>query len=137
MIAQATHDSAHRGRTNKRHGPIRMALSLALILSGSASAGEGAFKHAYMMRGQVLEASAGEVVVCVGKRDGAQAGQVLNVVRHVSGSSYGKRAGPRFRKVDVGSVRITSLFDDHYANATVVKGAPRVNDVVELERTVP
>jgi hypothetical protein len=32
-------------------------------------------------------------------------------------------------------VKITSLVDEHYAMADVVKGAPKVNDTVELERS--
>jgi hypothetical protein len=45
------------------------------------------------------------------------------------------RAPPRFRREAVGAVKITSLVDEHYATAEVVKGTPKVNDTVELERT--
>lgn len=109
-------------------------LLLAGALVGSAVAGETSFKHSYLMRGQILEAEAGTVTVCVGKQDGARVGQVLEVVRHVPVSPHTKSASPRFRKEDIGSVRITTLFDDHYATAQVVKGSPKVNDTVELKR---
>jgi hypothetical protein len=85
-------------------------------------------------RGQVLATGSGSVTVCVGKNDGAEVGQVLNVVRHVRTPSYGKKSGPRFRRQDVGQVTITEVFDEHYASAKVAKGSPRVNDTVELER---
>lgn len=110
------------------------ALFLAGTLAGSAVAGETSFKHSYLMRGQVLETEAGNVTVCVGKQDGAQVGQVLDVVRHVRTSVTGKAPGPRFRREDVGTVKITSLFDDHYATAAVMKGSPKVNDIVELKK---
>lgn len=113
---------------------LLVALVLLGLLAGPAWAGETSFKHKYTMRGQVLEIQAGSVVVCIGQEDGAQVGQVLDVVRHTPKSARAKSTGPRFRKEDVGMVRITSLFDGHYATADVVKGSPKVNDTVELER---
>ena len=109
----------------RRRRPLLAALVLAGMLAGPAWAGETAFKHEYMMRGQVLEVEAAGVVVCVGKKDGAEVGQVLDVVRHVPTSSHTKTAGPRFRSEEVGTVKITALFDDHDATAEVVKGSPK------------
>lgn len=110
------------------------ALVLVGVVAGSAMAGESPIKHNFMMRGQILEVEAGSVTVCVGKRDGAQVGQVLNVVRHVAASPHAKNPALRFRREDIGTVKITTLFDEHYATAAVVKGAPKVNDTVELEQ---
>ena len=107
---------------------------LMLALTGAAHAAEGSFKHEVVMRGQILEADAGALVVCVGEADGAQVGQVLDVVRHKRVSRSPKAAGPRFRREPVGQVRITELFDTHYAQAQVVSGKPKVNDTVELIR---
>lgn len=108
---------------------------LLAAFASSAQAGEPSFRHKYMMRGQILQMDAGTVVVCVGKGDGAKVGQVLDVVRHVPVmSSDPKQAGPKFRRVDVGSVKIISLFDDHYASAKVVDGSPKVYDIVERAR---
>ena len=101
---------------------------------GSAVAAEDSFNHKYIMRGQVLELEGNTLVVCVGKQDGAEVGQVLGVVRHVRVPGNSKKAGPRYRREDVGSVRISSLFDEHYANAKIVKGSPKVNDTVELDK---
>lgn len=107
---------------------------LMLALAGSAQAEEGSFRHEVVMRGQILEARAGALVVCVGEADGAKVGQVLDVVRHKRVSRSPKAAGPRFRREPVGQVRITELFDTHYAEAEVVTGKPKVSDTVELIR---
>lgn len=107
---------------------------LMLALASTAHAAEGSFKHEVVMRGQILEANSGALVVCVGEADGAQIGQVLEVVRHKRVSRSPKAAGPRFRREPVGQVRITELFDSHYAQAQVVSGKPKVNDTVELIR---
>lgn len=120
--------------STRRRRPLLAALVLLGMIAGPVWAGGTSFKHEYMMRGQILEAETGSVVVCVGKKDGAEIGQVLDVVRHVPKSPHAKDAGPRFRKQDIGTVKITSLFDDHYARAEIVKGSPKVHDMVELER---
>lgn len=123
-----------RGAGVTRRRPLLAVLVFLGMLAGPAWAGESSFKHAYMMRGQILEIETASVVICVGKKDGAEVGQVLDVVRHVPTSPHAKNSGPRFRRESVGTVKITSLFDEHYANAEVVKGSPKVNDTVELER---
>jgi hypothetical protein len=122
-------------RANGRFQRLLVAALVLSALAGSAAAGEGSFRHGFVMRGQILESEAGSVVLCVGKQDGAAVGQVLDVIRHVRIGSRGKSAGPRFRREEVGAVKITSLVDEHYAMADVVKGAPKVNDTVELERS--
>jgi len=119
---------------SRRRRQLFAALALLGVLSGPAWAGETSFKHGYMMRGQIIEMDASSVVVCVGKQDGAAVGQVLNVVRHVPTSAHPKIPGHHFKKVDVGTVRITTLFDEHYATAEVVKGSPKMNDTVELQQ---
>jgi hypothetical protein len=108
--------------------------ALILALAGTAHAGEKSFKHEVLMRGQILEANSGALVVCVGEADGAKVGQILEVVRHKRVSRNAKAAGPRFRREAVGQVRITELFDTHYAEAVAVTGKPQVNDTVELIR---
>lgn len=108
--------------------------TLLLALASSAQAQESSFRHEVLMRGQILEAHSGALVVCVGEADGAEVGQVLDVVRHQRISRSPKATGPRFRREPVGQVRITELFDTHYAEAEVVTGKPKVNDTVELTR---
>lgn len=134
MTTSAFLDPRHGAGFTRYRRALLAALVLLGLLAGPTWAGEASFKHKYTMRGQVLEIQPGSVVVCIGQEDGARVGQVLDVVRHLSRSSRAKSTGPRFRKEGVGTVRITSLFDEHYATAEVVKGSPRVNDTVELER---
>ena len=108
-------------------------LSLAaLLLSGCATSSPA--YHSYVMQGQVLSIDGSNLNVCVGERDGATVGQVLDVVRHVPRPSSPKATTPAFRREDVGTVRIVTLFDEHYATAVVVSGQPQVNDTVEFER---
>ena len=109
-----------------------ISISLTAALATTALAGEDTFRHKYVMRGQVLEVEGNSLVVCVGKNDGAEPGQVLEVVRHVRVHKHKDSAG-QFRRTDIGKVRITSLFDDHYANAEVVEGKPQTSDTVELQ----
>lgn len=112
-------------------------IGLTLLLGSVALTGcatNSPARHEYIMRGQVLSVDGSTLTVCVGERDGAQVGQLLDVVRHVRRTQSPKASGPDFKREDVGQVRIASLFDAHYATAEIVKGQPEVNDTVELER---
>ncbi|MFA6985762.1 MAG: hypothetical protein WC213_06110 [Arenimonas sp.] len=103
----------------------------ALLLAGCASTSPA--YHQIVMQGQILSVASDTLVVCIGERDGAKVGQELAVVRHVPQPAASKAAGPGFRRAPVGQVRITTVFDDHYASARIISGRPQVNDVVELE----
>lgn len=103
-----------------------------LLLAGCASTSPA--YHQIVMRGQVLSVASDTLVVCIGERDGAKVGQELAVVRHLPQPAASKAAGPGFRRAPVGQVRITTVFDDHYASARILSGRPEVNDVVEFER---
>ena len=106
------------------------AILLAVALTGCVSDN---VRHGWIMRGQVLALDNGVATVCVGTRDGAKVGQVLEV-RHITvqPTSNPHAAGPTISRSDAGWVKITELFDEHYARAQVVSGNPAVNDVVEL-----
>lgn len=110
------------------------ALAFSFALPGVASASEGGFRHNVLMRGQVLEKGDETLVVCVGQADGAQVGQVLDVIRHKRRIRRSRAGGPRYRRENIGQVRIAELFDSHYAEAEVISGSPKVNDTVELIR---
>lgn len=109
-----------------------MALMLSLAFATAANAQE--ISHKYLMRGQILDAQDKTLVVCIGKEDGAQVGQVLDVIRHKRGPHQHKSTAPTFVRTDIGQIRITSIIDDHYANATVIEGEAKLNDSVELQR---
>lgn len=131
--AHAWHSDVLRGG---RRLFVMLAFAFALVLAtpGISSASEGGFRHGFLMRGQVLEKQAGSLVVCVGRADGAQVGQVLDVIRHVRRARRSRGGGVRYRRESVGQVRIVELFEDHYAVAEVIAGRPKVNDTVELVR---
>jgi hypothetical protein len=123
--------SGHLARAVTRSA-AGFALAAMLGLSGCATSSPA--YHSYVMQGQVLSMENNTLNICVGERDGATIGQVLDVVRHVPRTSSPKATTPSFRREDVGTVRIVSLFDDHYATAVVVSGQPQVNDTVHFER---
>ncbi len=134
-----TDPNAHSVETtsHQTHRPLSRAICAAMLLGVVALSGcatNSAMHHEYVMRGQVLSVDGNTLEVCVGERDGAEVGQVLNVVRHTRKTGSPKAGAHQYSLEDIGKVRITGLFDEHYANATVVNGQPLVNDTVELER---
>jgi hypothetical protein len=111
---------------------VGLALAASLVLGGCAT--NSASYHRLVMQGQVLSMDGGTLTVCIGDEDGARVGQVLDVVRHVPRTGAPKASGPSYRREPVGSARVETLFDGHYATAVVVSGQPRVTDMVEFER---
>ena len=89
--------------------------------------------HSFFMRGSVVKVAGNALVLCVGKLHGAKAGQVLKVYRNVE-HPHGGRSPMSFMRKDVGTVRISEVVDDHYANAVIVTGTVKANDIVELRR---
>ena len=116
--------------------PLLLALAIVstpvAVLAQSAGRSPG-IGHSFFMRGSVVKAAGGTLVVCVGKLHGAEAGQVLKVYRNVE-HPHGPRGPMSFMQKDVGTVRINAVIDDHYANAVAISGDVKVNDIVELER---
>lgn len=94
--------------------------------------------HKYIMKGQILDVSNGEVSLCIGSADGATVGQELPVYRYIvvpKGPYTGvrTRATPlSYRRETVGSVKITQIVDEHFARATILQGDLKENDVAEL-----
>lgn len=89
--------------------------------------------HKYSMKGQILDVDNGEVYLCIGSAEGANAGQELPVYRY-SKVPYGgaKQGAPTFKRESIGSVKITQVVDEHFAKANVLSGNIMVNDVAEL-----
>ena len=117
---------------SRRSGVLVLAAAL-LAVPTLSIAGPQTLYHSWVMRGQVLSQESGKVVLCIGKRDNAEVGQELEVIRQsvVPGA---KRTEPNIRRATVGKVRINRIFDEHYSEAEVIQGEPKVNDTVELER---
>ena len=100
------------------------------VVAGCASV-KGA-RHEYLMKGQVLEVSGGQAYLCVGSASGAKEGQELDVFRYVPSSILGEKQRPSYRREKVGTVKITQVVDAHFANAQVLSGNVRANDVAEF-----
>jgi hypothetical protein len=113
---------------------VAVALAAIMLAAPAVSlAGPKAMYHGWIMRGQVMSVEEGKTVLCIGKRDNAKVGQELDVIRQtlVPGA---KRTEANYRRENVGKVKITKIFDEHYSEAEVVSGDLKVNDTVELER---
>ena len=120
-------------RSSSRRSVV-LVLAAALLAAPTFSlAGPQTLYHSWIMRGQVLSQESGKVVLCIGKRDNAEVGQELEVIRQ-SVIPGAKRTYPNIRRETVGKVRINRIFDEHYSEAEVIQGEPKVNDTVELER---
>lgn len=105
-------------------------LAAPLMATTQPAAASPGIGHTFFMRGSVVSTTGGQIVICIGRVDGAQAGQVLKVFRTVN--MPGPRGG--FRRQDIGTMRIESVLNDHYANATSLAGSVNLNDIVELKR---
>ncbi len=114
--------------------PVLAAVGVLLVLGITACGSEDPCRHTVRMRGHILEVPHGRLVLCVGEKDAVQVGQVLQAFsqRRVTGKD--EQPGPRYRREPSGTVRITSLFDEHYATAEIVTGKPGIHDIVELPR---
>lgn len=110
---------------------LLLAASSALLLA--ACAGTSPAYHRYVMKGQVLSVQDDSLTVCIGTPDGAEVGQELALLRNMRTHGSIKAAGPAFRREPIGRVRIAMVFDEHYAKAQILKGRPRVDDIVELD----
>lgn len=113
---------------------LATALTSLLLLSACSSI-EGV-RHEYVMRGQVVEVTGRDAVVCLGLRDGARVGQELQAYRLVTTTTgTPARNPPRWERHKVGVVRIVEVVDEHFARAQVISGDVAVNNLVELSQT--
>lgn len=123
--------SSNTARSSWSRALAVVALSGLLAVSTSASA--DSVRHGFFMQGQVLSVNDKTVTICIGKLHGAEVGQVLQVIRHEAGP-YSPKVTHSFTRKSVGSVRIASVFDEHYSTAEVIGGKIKVNDTVELDK---
>lgn len=106
-------------------------LACLALLAGCSSMDN--VRHEYLMRGQVVEVTGKDAVICVGSKDGASAGQVLSAYRIAPASGGGSAKSPaKWERVSVGSVRISQVIDEHFARAEITAGEVQVNNLVEL-----
>lgn len=110
-----------------------VALTFALVGMSSCASLQSA-GHKYLMRGQVVEVAGNEAVVCIGSADGARVSQELTAYKLVNKSIAGGpgKNPPRWERVNVGTVRVVEVLDEHFAKAQVINGDVKVNDIVEM-----
>lgn len=103
---------------------LSIAAAASLLLLGSTSLVAQGIGHSFFMRGKIVRMDAGGTVACLGKADGAQVGQILEVYH----------ATPRHRSL-VGHVQVDQIFDDHFAHFEVTDGKPQKGDWVRLRHS--
>jgi hypothetical protein len=116
-------------------GTVLVAL---VAIACAATPGEPSFRHRQLMKGSITAIEDGQAYLCIGTRDGAAPGQVLDVVRVVrAGPLAQKSSGVRFKREHVGKVKIVEVVDEHFARAERIEGQAREGDMVELEGPSP
>ncbi len=100
-----------------------------IVLEGCSNSN---FSHKYIMRGQIISV-VDDVIICVGKGDGAKVDQVLTSYRFVMNDDN-HEAADIFKKIETGKVRIDELINEHYAKVTVINGEVKIYDTVELDK---
>ena len=103
-----------------------------LLAVPAARADDPGIRHTVFMAGSVIEASAEGIYLCIGTADGAEPGQVLDVVRVTRDRSVNPKQGVRFHREKVGKVKIDAIVEEHFAQATVLDGKVEKGDIVRL-----
>jgi hypothetical protein len=112
---------------------VMMVLASVAMAAASPVQAQG-IGHTFFMRGSIVGADSTGTIVCIGRADGAQIGQTLDVYRPVSSPGLNKGSAAPFRRKLVGHVKIDHIYDDHFAHVTIQAGRPKKHDVVELRR---
>jgi CRISPR/Cas system-associated protein endoribonuclease Cas2 len=84
--------------------------------------------HGYLMKGSVIDTYDSEIIICIGKKDGATVGQELDAYHIVKVT----RARAGYKRVFAGKIQITEIIDEHFAKAKVLSGKVDKDDIVEL-----
>jgi len=113
---------------------LKNVLLLSALLGMSACSSLQSARHEYLMRGQVVEVTGDEALVCVGSADGAAVNQELTAYKLVNRNPGAPgRNTPSWERVSVGTVRIVQVVDEHFAKALVTSGEVKVNNLVEMK----
>ena len=97
------------------------------------------------MRGSVLMKLDDEAHICIGSDDGIQMGDVLFVYRIKVDNQWwlpeyqqrvptATRKKINYQRVKVGEVRLTEIFDEHFAAVRLISGELQGSDIVERGR---
>lgn len=111
------------------HFILAVVLAAGIFLAGCSNT---AFYHKNMMRGQIVEQSAQRTLICIGAKHGAEVGQKFNVIRFHEEIAPGEGDDP-YTMEKVGTVEITKIVNDHFAQVKLISGDIKAKDMVELE----
>lgn len=111
----------------KRNYAVILFLASVLFTTQCAS-----FYHAYMMKGNILKQNGNELYICIGTKDGAKEGQIFNVFTYKEDPKF-VDTPEYFKRVVVGTIKITKIVHEHYAKAVLVSGKANKYDFVELK----
>ncbi len=106
---------------------------LAIFSIALAGCANSDFSHEYLMRGQVIAASSDNIVICVGREDGAKVGQELFAFRFFETNNSGE-GDDIYERRNIGKVKVEKFIDGHYAKVIVVEGDIKKYDMVQLNK---
>jgi len=113
---------------------IMVALAGISMLSASPVLAQG-IGHTWFMRGSIVGTDTNGTIVCIGKADGVEVGQTLEVYRVINHPGPSKGVAPTYHRQLIGHVTVDHIYDDHFAHVSVKDGAPAKHDIVELRRS--
>jgi len=116
-----------------RRGFVYLAALIVLIVFAGCSSIQSAYHERYM-RGSILKQSGDQYYLCIGKKEGAHVGQVLDVYRFTEISpAVTAIDAPVWSKDLTGKISITEVVQEHYAKAKRIQGDVRKGDIAEIK----
>jgi hypothetical protein len=110
-------------------------LALLLLVQGGCSRMESE-KHKHLMKGQILDVVDNSVYLCIGSKDGAEAGDQFTVYRFervVNPNPDYSPERPYYKREAVGRIKIVEVFEEHMAKAIILSGEAKPDYFVEME----
>ncbi|WP_292694195.1 MULTISPECIES: hypothetical protein [unclassified Novosphingobium] len=109
---------------------VMMAFEVPLFAASVPASAQG-IGHTWLMRGSIIGIDYRGPIVCIGRVDGAEIGQVFKIYRPAPVYLRRRHAG-QYRQKTVGHVSIDQIIDDHYAHVSVVDGEINMIDIIDL-----
>ena len=91
------------------------------------------FYHKNFMRGQVVDVSDLEAVLCIGSNDKSQHGKILSVYRVVYITDSVSEGEDLYLRDYVGEIQISNVINKHFARARINSGMVKKHDIVEFK----
>jgi hypothetical protein len=92
-------------------------------------------RHKLLMKGQILDVIGNSAYLCIGSKDGAEAGDRFTVYKFTRTvnpkSEYAEQ--PYYKREVAGKIKIIEIFDEHMAKATILSGEVKPHDFAEIE----